>query len=107
MTNEKIWLSPPHMSGEEIKFIQEAFDTNWISPVGPHITSFEKDLTEYVGVKACAALSSGTAAIHLALIILDVNQGDEVICQSFTFSGSCNHIIYQGAKPVFVDSEVD
>lgn len=105
MFNERIWLSPPHMSGAEQKFVQEAFDTNWISPAGPHITQFENVLADYVGVKHCAALSSGTAAIHLALIVLGVKQGDEVICQSFTFSGSCNPIAYQGATPVFVDSE--
>jgi dTDP-4-amino-4,6-dideoxygalactose transaminase len=107
MPAEKIWLSPPHMSGAEQKFVQEAFDTNWISPVGPHISAFEKVLAEYVGVNHCAALSSGTAAIHLALIVLGVKQEDEVICQSFTFSGSCNPILYQGARPVFVDSEAD
>lgn len=95
------------MGGDEIKFVQEAFDTNWISPVGPNITAFEKELGEYIGVEHCAALSSGTAAIHLALIILGVERGDEVICQSFTFSGSCNPIVYQGAVPVFVDSEVE
>lgn len=105
MPAEKIWLSAPHMSGAEQKFVQEAFDTNWISPVGPHIVKFEKVLADYVGVNHCAALSSGTAAIHLALIVLGVKQDDEVICQSFTFSGSCNPIAYQGARPVFVDSE--
>lgn len=102
---EKVWLSAPHMSGAEQKFVQEAFDTNWISPVGPHIARFEEVLANYVGVGHCAALSSGTAAIHLALIVLGVKRDDEVICQSFTFSGSCNPIMYQGAKPVFVDSE--
>ncbi len=93
------------MGTDEIKFIQEAFDTNWISPVGPHITAFENELASYNGVPYCAALSSGTAAIHLALIILGVEQNDEVICSSFTFSGSCNPIAYQKAIPVFVDSE--
>lgn len=95
------------MGGDEIKFVQEAFDTNWISPVGPHIAKFETSLAQYVGVGHCAALSSGTAAIHLALIVLGVKADDEVICQSFTFSGSCNPIVYQGAKPVFVGSEHD
>lgn len=95
------------MSGAEQKFVQEAFDTNWISPVGPHIARFEQVLAEYVGVGHCAALSSGTAAIHLALIVLGVKRDDDVICQSFTFSGSCNPILYQGANPVFVDSEPD
>jgi dTDP-4-amino-4,6-dideoxygalactose transaminase len=93
------------MCGAEQKFVQEAFDTNWISPAGPHITRFENALAEYTGAAHCAALSSGTAAIHLALIVLDVKRDDEVICQSFTFSGSCNPIAYQGAIPVFVDSE--
>ena len=105
MNNNRIWLSPPHMSGEEVKYVQEVFDTNWVAPVGPHIGRFEDSLASYVGVKHAAALSSGTAAIHLALIVLGVQAGDEVICQSFTFSGSCNPILYQGAKPVFVDSE--
>jgi dTDP-4-amino-4,6-dideoxygalactose transaminase len=107
MPADKIWLSPPHMSGAEQKFVQEAFDTNWISPVGPHINKFEQVLAKYVGVNHAAALSSGTAAIHLALIVLGVKPADEVICQSFTFSGSCNPILYQGARPVFVDSESD
>lgn len=106
MEKKKIWLSAPHMGGEEIKFIQEAFDTNWISPVGPHIQKFEEELAAYSGMAHCAALSSGTAAIHLALIILGVQRGDEVICQSFTFAGSSNPIVYLGAKPVFIDSEV-
>jgi dTDP-4-amino-4,6-dideoxygalactose transaminase len=105
MSNPKIWLSSPHMGGDEIKFIKEAFETNWIAPVGPHLPAFESSLAEYVGVAHCAALCSGTAAIHLALIVLGVQRDDEVICQSFTFSGSCNPIVYQGARPVFVDSE--
>jgi dTDP-4-amino-4,6-dideoxygalactose transaminase len=105
MTKPRIWLSSPHMGGEEIKFVQEAFDTNWISPVGPHIHAFEEALAGYTGVGHCAALSSGTAAIHLALIILGVQRDDEVICSTFTFSGSCNPINYVGARPVFVDSE--
>jgi dTDP-4-amino-4,6-dideoxygalactose transaminase len=105
MKNEKIWLSSPHMGGEELKFIHEAFDTNWVAPVGPHLGAFEEELAAYNGINHCAALSSGTAAIHLALIILGVDQGDEVICSSFTFSGSCNPILYQKAIPVFVDSE--
>jgi dTDP-4-amino-4,6-dideoxygalactose transaminase len=107
MSKEKIWLSAPHMGGEEMKFVQEAFDTNWVSPVGPNINAFEEELAEYNGIAHCAALSSGTSAIHLALIILNVKQGDEVICSTFTFSGSCNPIVYQGAGPVFVDSEPD
>ncbi len=107
MKRQRIWLSTPHMGGEEMKFIQEAFDTNWVSPVGPNITAFEEELAAYNGIAHCAALSSGTAAIHLALIILNVERGDEVICSTFTFSGSCNPIVYQGATPVFVDSEAE
>ena len=88
-----------------MKYVTEAFEGNWISPVGPNITAFEEELANYNGVGYCAALSSGTAAIHLALIILGVQRGDDVICSTFTFSGSCNPIAYQGATPVFVDSE--
>ena len=90
-----------------MKFVKEAFDTNWVSPVGPNINAFEEELAAYNNIGHCAALSSGTAAIHLALIILNVKQGDEVICSSFTFSGSCNPIAYQGAIPVFIDSEAE
>lgn len=95
------------MGGDELKYVKEAFDTNWISPAGPHLEAFELSLAEYVGIKSVAVLSSGTAAIHLALIILGVDKGDEVICSTFTFTGSCNPIIYQRATPVFVDSEKD
>lgn len=105
--SERIYLSSPHMGGDELKLVNEAFETNWISPVGPHLAHFEKELAEYNGIENCAALSSGTAAIHLALLILDVKAGDEVICSSFTFSGSCNPIVYTGATPVFVDSELE
>lgn len=103
--NERIYLSSPHMGENELKYVQEAFDTNWISPVGPNINHFEEAITSYSGVGYAAALSSGTAAIHLALIILGVSRGDEVICSSFTFAGSCNPIMYQGALPIFIDSE--
>lgn len=104
--NQKIWLSSPHMGGTEIKYVNEAFDTNWIAPLGPNVDGFEKDLQTFLGGNVhVAALSSGTAAIHLALVILDVKAGDEVICQSMTFSASANPIAYQGATPVFVDSE--
>lgn len=103
--SKRIYLSSPHMGGHEKIFVTEAFDTNWISPVGPHITSFEKELSDYTKVAHCAALGSGSAAIHLALIILGVKTGDEVMCSSFTFSATCNPIVYQGATPVFVDSE--
>lgn len=105
--NSKIWLSSPHMGGGEMKYINEAFDTNWVAPLGPNVNCFERDLASYVGVDHCAALVSGTSAIHLALIILGVKQGDEIICQSFTFSATANPILYQGAIPVFVDSEPD
>jgi len=107
MNKPKIWLSSPHMSGKEFEYVKEAFDTNWIAPLGPHVDGFEKDLCEFTGSKNAAALSAGTAAIHLALIILGVKAGDEVICQSFTFSASANPIVYQGASPIFIDSEKD
>ena len=93
------------MSGEEVKLVEDAFRTNWISTVGPHIAAFENELAAQAGVAACCALSSGTAAIHLALIILGVHTGDEVICSTFTFAGSCNPVAYQHATPVFVDSD--
>lgn len=105
LKQEKIWLSSPHMSGREREYVKDAFDTNWIAPLGPHVNGFEEALQEYTGAKAAAALSSGTAALHLALILLDVKPGDTVICQSMTFSASANPIVYQGAEPVFVDSE--
>lgn len=93
------------MGGEEMRFVNEAFETNWIAPIGPHVDAFEKELAEFNGIDHCAVLSSGTAAIHLALIILGVEPGDEVLCSSFTFSGSCNPVKYVGATPVFIDSE--
>jgi dTDP-4-amino-4,6-dideoxygalactose transaminase len=108
MSNTKIWLSSPHMGGNEQHFVQEAFDTNWVAPLGPNVTGFEEDLEQYMKNSShVAALSSGTAAIHLGLILLGVKAGDEVICQSFTFSASANPILYQGAVPVFIDSESD
>ncbi len=106
--NKRIWLSLAHMGGHEQKFIQEAFDTNWVVPLGPNVNGFEKDLRDYLNDDVhIVALSSGTAAIHLALIQLGVGPGDEVICQSFTFAASANPIKYLGASPVFVDSESD
>ncbi len=105
ISNQRIYLSPPHMSGHEIKYIQEAFDQNWIAPLGPNVDAFEKSLAEYCQVEHAAALCSGTAAIHLALIILGVGSGDEVIASTFTFSATINPIVYQGATPVLVDSE--
>lgn len=105
MGKSRIYLSPPHMGEAEQQLVNEVFDSNWIAPLGPMVNGFEKDLADYVGVKHAAVLSSGTAAIHLALIILDVQPGDYVICQSLTFSASANPIRYLGATPVFVDSE--
>nr|WP_321234805.1 aminotransferase class I/II-fold pyridoxal phosphate-dependent enzyme [uncultured Psychroserpens sp.] len=104
----KIWLSSPHMGGKEQSYINNAFETNWIAPLGPHVNGFESDLQNYLNQDShVAALSSGTAAIHLGLILLNVSHGDEVICQSKTFSASANPIAYQGATPIFVDSEKD
>lgn len=108
MSQDKIWLSSPHMGGNERKFVTEAFDTNWVAPLGPNVNGFEQDLASYQGEDThVAALSSGTAAIHLALIQCGVVAGDEIICQSFTFCGSINPIMYQGATPILVDSEPD
>jgi dTDP-4-amino-4,6-dideoxygalactose transaminase len=104
----KIWLSSPHMGGNEQSYVNQAFETNWIAPLGPHVNGFESDLQHYLKEDThVAALSSGTAALHLALILLNVKEGDEVICQSKTFSASANPIVYQGATPIFVDSESD
>lgn len=104
----RIWLSSPHMGGKEQQFVNEAFETNWVAPLGPNVNGFEADLVRFLQEDVhVAALSSGTAAIHLALILLGVQRGDEVICQSMTFSASANPIAYQGATPVFVDSEPD
>jgi dTDP-4-amino-4,6-dideoxygalactose transaminase len=106
MNNSKIWLSSPHMGGNEQKFVKEAFDANWVAPLGPNVNGLEQDLENYLGNQAyVGALSSGTAAIHLGLILLGVEAGDEVICQSMTFSASANPILYLGAIPVFIDSE--
>tara|TARA_B100001113_G_scaffold353447_1_gene357819 strand:- start:1607 stop:2740 length:1134 start_codon:yes stop_codon:yes gene_type:complete len=103
--NKKIWLSPPHMGGRERELVQEVFDINWISPAGPHIDIFEERLSNISLNYSVAALSSGTAAIHLALIIAGVRKNDNVICSSFTFSASANPITYLGANPIFIDSE--
>lgn len=103
---KRIWLSLAQMGGEEQKYIKEAFDTNWVVPLGPNVNAFEQDLRNYLNEDVhVVALSAGTAALHLALVMLDVKPGDEVLCQSFTFSASANPIKYQGASPVFVDSE--
>lgn len=106
ITKTKIWLSSPHMGGNEQNYVQEAFETNWIAPLGPNVNAFEESIEDYLGKSMkVAALSSGTAAIHLALELLGVTYGDDVICQSFTFSASANPITYLGAQPIFVDSE--
>lgn len=106
--DQRIYLCLAHMSGKEQDFIKEAFDTNWVVPLGPNVNAFEEELKHFVGQnKEVVALSAGTAAIHLALIQLGVQAGDEVICQSFTFCASANPVNYQGAMPVFVDSEED
>jgi dTDP-4-amino-4,6-dideoxygalactose transaminase len=106
LKNNKIWLSSPHMGGIECNYVKEAFDTNWVAPLGPNVNGLEQDLEAYLGNQVhVAAISSGTAAIHLGLILLGVQVGDEVLCQSMTFSASANPILYQGATPVFVDSE--
>lgn len=108
MAEQQIWLSLATMGGGEMAFIQEAFDTNWVVPLGPNVTGFENDLAGYLGGgQSVVALSSGTAALHLALLLLEVGSGDDVICQSFTFAASANPITYLGATPVFVDSEAD
>lgn len=103
---ERIYLSPPHMTGREMDFIKDAFESNWIAPLGPHVDAFEKEIAAYAGVKGALALSSGTAAMHLGLKLLGVGPGDTVFCSSLTFSASANPILYQGATPVFIDSEL-
>jgi dTDP-4-amino-4,6-dideoxygalactose transaminase len=102
---KRIFLSPPHMSGEELRFIREAFESNYIAPMGPQVDAFEKEFAQKVGITYAAALSSGTAAMHLALRLLGVGPGDEVIVPSFTFIGGVSPIVYQGARPVFIDSD--
>lgn len=103
----KIYLSPPHMSGKERTYIDEALDTNWIAPIGPQVDAFEQEVADYVGKKGAVALSSGTSAIHLALRLLGVEKGDIVFCSTLTFIASANPIVYLGAEPVFIDSEPD
>lgn len=102
---KKIYLASPHLSGDEQKYIQQAFETNWIAPLGPNVNQFEYELADYVGIQHAVALSSGTAAIHLGLKALGVGKGDVVFCSTLTFSASCNPILYEGATPVFIDSE--
>jgi dTDP-4-amino-4,6-dideoxygalactose transaminase len=105
MSREKIYLSSPHMGGTEMTYVNEAYNTNWIAPLGPNVNGLEEAIANYSGCAHAAALASGTAAIHLALIILGVDSGDEVLCSSFTFSASANPICYQHATPIFIDSE--
>ena len=107
MENKKIYLSSPTMHGEEQKFIQEAFDTNWVAPLGPNVNAFEKEMEDYTGAAHASALSAGTAAIHLALRILGIGEGDLVFAPTLTFSATCNPIVYEKATPVFIDSEED
>jgi dTDP-4-amino-4,6-dideoxygalactose transaminase len=103
--DKQILLSTPHMGDTELHFVEEAFRTNWIAPLGPNVDAFEREIAELVGVRHGAALSSGTAALHLALRLVGVGQGDRVFCSSFTFAASANPIVYQGAEPVFIDSD--
>jgi dTDP-4-amino-4,6-dideoxygalactose transaminase len=107
MIKSKIWLSSPHIGTNELQYVKEAFETNWIAPLGPHVNAFEQGLESETQTKSAAALSSGTSALHLALILLGVKADDIVFCQSITFSASANPIAYQGAIPVFIDSEID
>ena len=106
-TQKRIWLSPPHMGGREQDFVNEAFATNWVAPLGPNVDAFEKMLCEATKTQSAAALTSGTAALHLALRVLGVGQGDAVLCQSMTFAASAFPIVYEKAEPVFIDSERD
>ena len=103
--SERIYLSPPHMGGEELEFIHEAFESNWIAPLGPQVSAFEKEVASYVGTRGALAVNSGTAAIHLGLRLLGVRSGDKVFCSTLTFIGSVNPILYLNAEPVFIDSE--
>ncbi len=105
MTTPRIYLSPPHMGTAEASFVQEAFETNWIAPIGPQIDHFEREFAAKVGAKHAVALSSGTAALHLSLHRLGLQRGDEVFCSDLTFAASANPIVYEGARPVFIDSE--
>lgn len=107
MAGKRIYLSCPTMHGEEQEFVKEAFDTNWVAPLGPNVNAFEKEIAEYTGAGYAAALSAGTAAIHLALRLLGIGGGDVVFVSSLTFSATCNPIVYENATPVFIDSEPD
>src|SRR5208283_3371167 len=101
----RIYLSPPHIGPDERRHVETAFETNWIAPVGPHLSAFEEEMCAASGVKAAVCVSSGTAGLHLAVRLLGVESGDEVICSTFTFVATANPILYQGARPVFIDSE--
>lgn len=105
--NKRIYLASPHMGGLEETFVKEAFDTNWVAPLGPNVNNFEKEIAEYVGIDHASALVSGTSAIHLAIKLLGIKPGDVVFCSSLTFAASCNPIIYEGAEPVFIDAEYE
>lgn len=107
MSEKRIYLASPTMHGEEKEYIKEAFDTNWVAPLGPNVDAFERELADYVGISHAAALSAGTAAIHLAVKLLGIGEGDIVFCSSLTFSASCNPVAYEKATPVFIDSEPD
>ncbi|MDD2703031.1 MAG: DegT/DnrJ/EryC1/StrS family aminotransferase [Candidatus Omnitrophica bacterium] len=107
MKSKRIFLSPPHMGGEELEFIRQAFDSNYIAPLGPQVDAFERELAEYVGIPYTLAVSSGTAAMHLAVRLLDVNPGDDVVASTLTFIGSVSPAVYQGAKLTFVDCDRD
>ncbi len=104
--SRRIYLSPPHMSGRELEFVRDAFETNWVAPLGPHVDAFEREFAEAVGVPHATALSSGTAGLHLSLRILGLQPGEEVICSTFTFAASANAIVYEGGVPVFIDSDL-
>src|SRR5215831_5388057 len=101
----RLYLSPPHLSGEELPLIEEAFRSNWIAPMGPHVDAFEQEFCRTVGVRHAAALSSGTAALHLAIRLAGVRPGDEVLCSTLTFVASANPILYERGVPVFLDSD--
>lgn len=103
--NKPILLSTPHIGSQELAFVKQAFDTNWIAPVGPHVDAFEQEFCQITGAGYAAAVSSGTAALHLALQLVGVGSGDEVFCSTLTFAATANPIIYLGAKPVFIDSD--
>ena len=107
MTYDKIWLSSPTMHGDELKYMKEAYDTNWMSTVGENINEVEKQICEKVGCKYAVALSAGTAALHLAMKLAGVKHGDKVFCSDMTFDATVNPVVYEGGEPVFIDTEYD